>query len=400
MLLSVTRRICHHRPSTSGLSQLAPIYNTVRFSYVPSVSRNFSAQAGDKQKLGLVRLEQLRRSSSTALRERNKVEAGNELPDSYQEPDRGLLAYLPSSLIPYAELVRLDKPTGAYYLYFPCLFSTLLAAPLTQPFAAPTDVMFTSALFLAGALVMRGAGCTINDLWDRNLDPHVARTRFRPLARRAISPQKAIIFTGVQLLAGLGILTQFPSQCFFYAVPSLFFVAGYPLAKRVTHYPQLVLGLTFSWGALMGFPALEVDLLTNPAALAAACSLYASCVAWTVNYDMIYAHMDIKDDIKAGIKSMVLAHGHRTKTILTGLSMAQIGLLATAGYLAGAGPLFFLGSVGGASVSLAAMVKFVRLNNVQNCWWWFKYGCWFTGVSVSAGLFGDYFMRRRQIITE
>lgn len=312
----------------------------------------------------------------------------------YKPPQKGLVSHLPRSWIPYAELVRLDKPTGTYYLFFPCIFSTLLAAPLAEPMASPAAVLSTAALFFTGALIMRGAGCTINDLWDRNLDPHVARTKLRPIARKAITPSTAVIFTGFQLLAGLGLLLQFPTQCLFYGIPSLLLVASYPLAKRVTNYPQFVLGLTFSWGAIMGFPALGVDLLSDSDSLAAAAALYASCIAWTVSYDMIYAYMDIKDDANAGIKSIALAHEHNTKAVLTGLSILQIGLLATAGYFSGAGPVFFVGSCGGAAATLATMIYRVRLKEVRNCWWWFKNGCWLTGGSVAAGLLGDYFVRR------
>ena len=314
----------------------------------------------------------------------------------YLFPQRGLLAYLPRTWVPYAELIRLDKPTGTYYLFFPCLFSTLLAAPLGIPAATPVQVASTAALFFTGALVMRGAGCTINDLWDRNLDPHVERTRLRPIARKAITPQKAIVFTGFQLLTGLAVLLQFPMQCLYYGVPSLLLVATYPLAKRVTNYPQFVLGLTFSWGAIMGFPALGIDLLADQSALVAASALYASCVAWTVNYDMIYAHMDIKDDASAGIKSIALRHEHNTKPVLSGLSVVQIGFLAIAGYAAGAGPIFFIGSCGGAAVTLATMIWRVRLKEVQNCWWWFKNGCWWTGGAISLGLLGDYLVRRSE----
>jgi 4-hydroxybenzoate polyprenyltransferase len=315
------------------------------------------------------------------------------LPVPYAPPTTGVLSYLPSSWVPYAELIRLDKPTGTYYLFFPCLFSTLLAAPLASPIASPLSVLGTSLLFFSGALIMRGAGCTINDLWDRNLDPHVARTRLRPIARGAVTPFNALAFTGAQLLTGLGILLQFPTQCLFYGIPSLLLVAIYPLAKRVTHYPQFVLGLTFSWGAIMGFPALGVDLLQNSAALTAAGFLYASNIAWTVLYDMIYAHMDIKDDAKAGIKSIALRHDAQTKQILTGLAVTQIGLLAAAGVVAGAGPVFFVGSCGGAAVTLAIMIKRVNLKSVKDCWWWFVNGCLLTGGVISAGLAGDYFVQ-------
>lgn len=311
----------------------------------------------------------------------------------YQPPKTGLLAHLPRAAVPYAELIRLDKPVGTYYLFFPCLFSTLMAGLHTVPAAPPSSVIGFSALFLTGALVMRGAGCTINDLWDRNLDPHVARTRLRPIARGAVTPFNAIVFTGAQLLTGLAVLLQFPFACFWYATPSLLLVATYPLAKRVTYYPQAVLGLTFSWGAIMGFPALGVDLLADSAALTAAGCLYASNIAWTVLYDMIYAHMDIKDDVKAGIKSIALAHESNTKTVLAGLAVTQIGLLAAAGSALGAGPLFFAGSCGGAALTLGTMIWRVRLSSVADCWWWFKNGCWFTGGAIATGLAGEYVAR-------
>lgn len=316
----------------------------------------------------------------------------DELP-AYMPPNTGFLSVLPSAWVPYAELTRIDKPAGTYYLLFPCFFSTLLAAPMAMPMAAPGTVIGTSLLFSAGALIMRGAGCAINDLWDRNLDPHVARTRLRPIARGAITPSQGLLFTGTQLLAGLGVLLQFPLECLWYGIPSLLFVGSYPLAKRVTYYPQAVLGLTFSWGAIMGFPALGVDLLSNTSALTAAGCLYASNVAWTVLYDMIYAHMDIKDDAKAGIKSIALKHDAETKQVLTGLAAVQISLLAAAGYAAGAGPAFFLGSCGGAVVTLGYMVRRVNLKSVKDCWWWFVNGCWITGGTITLGLAADYAVR-------
>lgn len=309
---------------------------------------------------------------------------------AYSPPTSGFLSYLPPSVVPYAELMRLDKPTGTYYLFFPCLFSTLIAAPMAMPMASPLSVCGTTALFLAGALIMRGAGCSINDLWDRNLDPHVARTRLRPIARGAIEPRSAITFTGAQLLTGLAVLLQFPTQCLWYGIPSLALVATYPLAKRVTYYPQFVLGLTFSWGAIMGFPALGIDLLSNQSALAAAACLYGSNVAWTVLYDMIYAHMDIKDDVKAGIKSIALKHEKETKAVLTGLAIAQISLLGATGLAAGAGPIFYAGVCGSAAATLGTMIWKVNLKSVSDCWWWFRYGCWFTGGGITLGLLGEY----------
>lgn len=274
------------------------------------------------------------------------------------------------------------------------MFSTLLAAPMAAPMATPLEVAYTTAMFFTGALIMRGAGCTINDLWDCNLDPYVERTRLRPIARRAISVENAIVYFGAQLLAGLTLLLQFPLPCLYYGVPSLILVTTYPLAKRITHYPQFVLGLAFSWGAIVGFPALGIDLASNASALAASAALYSSCVAWTLNYDMIYAYMDIKDDAKVGIKSIAQAHDHNAKQALSLFSVVQVGLLATAGYFAGAGPIFFAGSCGGAALTLATMIRRVNLKDVKDCWWWFKNGAWLTGGAISVGLLGDYIDRR------
>ncbi|KAL7930948.1 prenyltransferase [Trichoderma chlorosporum] len=319
--------------------------------------------------------------------------ANNEHLMGYTPAQTGILSVVPKAWVPYGELIRIDKPAGTYYLFFPCLFSTLLAAPMADPIAPFSSVAATAALFFGGALIMRGAGCTINDLWDRNLDPQVRRTRLRPIARGAITPFQGVVFTGFQLLAGLAILVQFPLPCLAYGIPSLALVFTYPLAKRVTYYPQAVLGLAFSWGAIMGFPALGIDLLSNSAALISAACLYTSNIAWTVLYDMIYAHMDIKDDANAGIKSIALKHEHQTKQVLTGLAATQVALLAAAGMAAGAGPIFFLGSCGGALVTLGIMIRRVNLKSVKNCWWWFVNGCWITGGVVSVGMAADYVSR-------
>jgi len=383
----------------------APLFSLVTRSHFVSQSRSrplkTAAPRIDDSRLSpsaIVNRRQLSVSktvaSSSSAAVESQVSDSDALPlTPYSPPTTGLLSVLPSSWVPYAELLRLDKPTGTYYLYWPCLFSTLMAAPLAMPMASPLSVVGTSLLFFGGALIMRGAGCAINDLWDRNLDPHVRRTRLRPIARGAITPFKALAFTGTQLLAGLAILLQFPTQCLWYGVPSLVLVASYPLMKRITYYPQVVLGLTFSWGAIMGFPALGVDLLQNSAALTAAGCLYASNISWTVLYDMIYAHMDIKDDVKAGIKSIALAHDKDTKLVLSGLAVAQIGLLTAAGVASGAGPAFFIGSCGGAAATLAYMIKRVNLKNVKDCWWWFVNGCRFTGGAIATGLGADYLIR-------
>jgi 4-hydroxybenzoate polyprenyltransferase len=384
-------------PSARSILSHSSLVHTRSTSKLASTSRPLAPHR--PRPLQLVSLRASVTYSHAGIATTAHDETSKPLPE-YTPPTTGILSYLPQKVVPYGELMRIDKPTGSYYLFFPCLFSTLVAATMATPIAAPSAVISTTALFFTGALVMRGAGCTINDLWDRNLDPHVARTRLRPIARRAINPPQAIVFLGGQLFTGLAVLLSLPFECFWYATPSLLLVATYPLAKRITYYPQFVLGLTFSWGAMMGFPALGIDLLSNQAALVAASCLYASNVAWTVLYDMIYAHMDIKDDVKAGIKSIALKHENETKAVLSGLAAVQLGLLAATGVAAGMGPIFFVGSCGGAALTLATMIRQVRLKEVKNCWWWFVNGAWFTGGAISLGLAGEYLARLNGLYDE
>lgn len=143
----------------------------------------------------------------------------------------------------------------------------------------------------------------------------------------------------------------------------------------------------------MGFPALGVDLLSDPTAMKAVAALYTSCISWTVLYDMIYAHMDIRDDAKVGIKSIALRHENETKAVLSGLAVVQTGLLATAGVLLDASPVFLMGSCGSAAASLGLMIWKVRLKKVSSCWWWFKYGAWFTGGGISTGLLAEFLVQ-------
>ena len=147
----------------------------------------------------------------------------------------------------------------------------------------------------------------------------------------------------------------------------------------------------------MGFPALGVSLVLNIVAAKAAALLYASCVSWTVLYDMIYAHMDVRDDRGAGIKSIALRHEAETKAVLSGLAVVQISLLATAGTVLGTGPAFYLLSCSSAAITLGTMIWRVDLKSVPNCWWWFRYGVWFTGGGISLGMLTDYLSRQYEL---
>jgi 4-hydroxybenzoate polyprenyltransferase len=221
---------------------------------------------------------------------------------------------------PYLRLSRLDRPIGSWLLLMPCLWSTALASHLAR---AMSQLPLTIALFLIGAFAMRGAGCTWNDITDRDLDARVERTQSRPIPAGQVTVTQALVFLVVQALVGLVVLLQFNHFAIATGIASLLLVAAYPFMKRITYWPQVVLGLVFSWGALMGFAVVlgRID--------AAALALYAGTVAWVIGYDTIYAHQDADDDALIGIKSTALLFGERTRfalAIFYGLAVVLIGV--------------------------------------------------------------------------
>ncbi|EIN10583.1 4-hydroxybenzoate polyprenyl transferase [Punctularia strigosozonata HHB-11173 SS5] len=288
---------------------------------------------------------------------------------------------LPRSWRPYLYLTRIDKPIGTLLLFYPCAWSITMASyALETPFTTPLGYI---SLFGLGALIMRGAGCTINDLWDRNLDRAVDRTRTRPLARGDITPTQAIAFLSVQLSAGLGVLTQLNWYSILLGASSLSVVTIYPFMKRVTHWPQAVLGLAFNWGALLGWSA-----VAGAVNWSVCLPLYAGGVAWTLVYDSIYAHQDKFDDVHAGIKSTALLFGEQTRPILAGLSTTSISLISYAGYLNGQSAPFFLG-VGMAAAQLARVLFKTDFNDRPSCWKGFV-GCGWSGFWIWMGALADY----------
>ncbi|MGC2856998.1 4-hydroxybenzoate octaprenyltransferase [Novispirillum sp. DQ9] len=236
----------------------------------------------------------------------------------------------PAAARPYLKLMRLDRPIGSWLLLFPCWWSIALAAePNTWP------DLWLMALFGIGAVVMRGAGCTINDILDRDIDGKVARTAGRPIASGAVSLRQAIAFLGLQLLIGLLVLVQLNHFSIMLGVASLLLVFVYPLMKRVTYWPQAWLGLTFNWGALLGWAAVRGDLDWAPVAL------YVGGLFWTLGYDTIYAHQDKDDDVLIGVKSSALALGRHTRPFLFATYGMTIALAAGAGVLAGVSWVFW-----------------------------------------------------------
>lgn len=311
-----------------------------------------------------------------------------ELAKARRDREKGLgpfVSLLPKKLIPYAELMRLEKPVGTWLLYLPCSWAILLAAMETG--ASPWAVTSTLGIFGAGALLMRGAGCTINDLADRKLDSQVIRSVERPIAARRVSVPAAVAFCAAQTIAGVGLLALLPPACWWLGLASLPIVATYPLFKRFTYYPQAVLSSCFNWGALLGFPAMGImDWSTM-------LPLYAGTFLWCMTYDTIYAHQDKKFDINANIKSTALKWGDRSKPIMTMMSTAQITFMTIAGYNSGTllGPGFIIGMMIFGK-RLFSMINNVDLNNPQSCWDAFT-GNIKTGLYFTVALLFDYILR-------
>ena len=245
----------------------------------------------------------------------------------------GWILRLPSRWRPYALLARLDRPIGAWLLFLPGVWSILLAG------LPPGPTLWLLLLFGAGSLVMRGAGCVVNDMWDRDMDRQVTRTAGRPLASGAVRMRQAAVFLVALLAVGLAILLQLNRLAQGLGVLSLVLVALYPLAKRVTWWPQAVLGLTFSWAAPMGYAAGTGRL--DGAALA----LYAAAFAWILGYDTIYAHQDREDDALIGVRSTARLLAGRTRPFLALCYGAMLALLALEGREAGLSLWFYAGLV-------------------------------------------------------
>ncbi|XP_017964850.1 4-hydroxybenzoate polyprenyltransferase, mitochondrial [Drosophila navojoa] len=233
-----------------------------------------------------------------------------------------LLQELADAAKPYAQLMRIDRPIGTYLLFWPCGWSIALSAD-----AGCWPDFSMLGLFAIGALIMRGAGCTINDMWDKDIDAKVERTRTRPLASGQITQFDAIVFLSAQLSLGLLVLVQLNWQSILLGASSLGLVITYPLMKRVTYWPQLVLGMCFNWGALLGWCATQGSVN-----LEACLPLYLSGVCWTIVYDTIYAHQDKLDDLQIGVKSTALRFGENTKVWLSCFTAAMLAGLTSAGY--------------------------------------------------------------------
>jgi 4-hydroxybenzoate polyprenyltransferase len=288
----------------------------------------------------------------------------------------------PAFARPFLRLARLDRPIGSWLLLMPCWWSVGLAAIAA---GAAWHDLWHSVLFFIGAFAMRGAGCTWNDIVDRDLDGRVERTRSRPIPSGQVSVRAALGFLIAQSLVGLAVLLQFNIFAILTGFASLAVVVIYPFMKRFTYWPQIGLGLAFSWGALMGWAA-EFGRLDWPAL-----ALYAGSIAWVIGYDTIYAHQDRDDDALIGIKSTALLFGANTKPALSAFYAVAVVLLGVAGFGAGGGIVFAVGLVAFA-IHLGWQVVRLDINDPAHCLEIFKSNR-DAGLILFAGLMLDAIVR-------
>ncbi|KAI1730970.1 ubiA prenyltransferase family domain-containing protein [Ditylenchus destructor] len=292
-----------------------------------------------------------------------------------------LVKAAPKPIQPYLRLMRVDKPIGTWLLYWPCCWSIALATPAGQ-----LPSLYMLSLFGAGAFFMRSAGCVINDLWDRDFDKNVERTKIRPLASGELSEKQAVVLLSSLLSVSLGILLQLNWLSVFVGASSMALVIFYPLAKRYTYWPQFVLGCTFNWGALLGYTA-----VSNQFPLLICLPLYISGLNWTLIYDTIYAHQDKADDIMIGVKSTALRFGDNTKFWLSGFSIAMISSLGIAG-LASQQTWPFYAML---AAQLAWQVGTVRIEDGSDCWRKFRSNQWL-GVFLFTGIVASNLLKRTE----
>jgi 4-hydroxybenzoate polyprenyltransferase len=283
---------------------------------------------------------------------------------------------------PYLRLARLDRPIGSWLLLLPCWWSAALAASLAHDLGRLPAVL---ALFFLGAFAMRGAGCTWNDITDRDLDAKVERTRSRPIPAGQVSVKQALAFLVAQALVGLAVLLQFNRFAILTGIASLAVVAVYPFMKRVTWWPQVVLGLAFSWGALMGFAVL-LWRIGLPALI-----LYAGSIAWVIGYDTIYAHQDTEDDALIGVKSTARLFGANTHRALVVFYSLAVVLIGAAMWLCGVALAGWIG-LAAFAVHLGWQIARLDISDPSLCLRIFKSNR-DAGLLLFAGLLLDAWMK-------
>lgn len=286
----------------------------------------------------------------------------NSTPSTPDAAPDNWVDHTPAQIRPYLRLMRADRPIGTWLLLIPCLWGLALAAAAGHN---GSSLFWYPIFFAIGAYVMRGAGCAYNDIVDRDFDAKVERTALRPIPSGQISVKKAWAFLVFLCLIGLIVLLQFNQFTILLGLASLLLVAAYPFMKRITYWPQAWLGLTFNWGALLGFAAAAGTLA--PAAFA----LYGAGIFWTLFYDTIYAHQDTDDDALIGVKSTALRLGEATQKWLIGFATMTIAGFLLAGFLIDAHPLYYAALIP-AIAHLTWQIRTLDIHDSHNCLRLFK----------------------------
>ncbi|KAH8433915.1 4-hydroxybenzoate octaprenyltransferase [Aspergillus melleus] len=297
----------------------------------------------------------------------------------------------PASWVPYMQLMRLDRPAGFIGFYMPSVLGLVYAASLGREKVEPMQLLWGSGFFLVANIFIRGAACTWNDNIDQEYDRQVLRCRQRPIARRAVSTTQAHVFLAVQLVVLAMLFNPLPRPCAAVATVMGALYALYPFCKRFTHYPQAILGVPLALSIVISAYSLDIDVAffnarNGPATLA----LCAAEVFWTMIYDTIYAHQDLPDDVRAGVKSMAVRFRHCTKPLCSLLAVLQLALLTLAGVWTDMPAGYFLVGVSGTAVALAVMIASVELDVPASCARWFKLGFCFVGGSMNGGFLVAY----------
>ncbi|EUC42421.1 hypothetical protein COCMIDRAFT_103530 [Bipolaris oryzae ATCC 44560] len=296
----------------------------------------------------------------------------------------GWVNRLPSSWIAYVQLSRLSPPAALFLIFFPHLFGVIRAAnTLNVP---ATEVIRTCLLLFGGSFFCSNASHAWNDLVDAPIDKAIARTKTRPIPRGAITPLAAFIFAVSQATGALSFLYFLPAESAKAAIPTVIGTIYYPYAKRHTNLSQLVLGFCLSWGIMVGSSAVGViKPWTDPSTV----FLLVASILWVILFDTIYAHQDLADDVKIGVKSIAVLFHHNARALLWALYLGMIASLVASGYHGQLGVLYYAFTVIGCMLSVGTMVVKVDLKSPASCWLWFSQGFWLTGLAIFGGLFAD-----------
>lgn len=351
----------------------------------------------------------------------------NTLHMTPSKPPGAILSLLPTTWLPYAQLMRLDRPWGALAFYVPYLVGLCMAGCMSSSTIPPSLLIKSSVVLFGWCILNRGWQCAWNDNMDQEYDRQVGRCRSRPIARGAVSTAQAHVFTVALYVASLVYLWYFtctsstPFATGTLATSTLTTTSSqqgilsthdqrrllvcdvlvasvpavvYPLGKRFTNYPQLILGVLFSLAIPMAAHFVRVDPFSTPQHASATLCACAANALWTITYDTIYAHQDVADDVQAGVRSMAVQFRDSTKLLCTVLSVGQVGLLVKAGVDMGLGEWYFVVTCAGTAVALGAMVGLVDLKKPESCARWFKMDFMFVGGAVCGGWLAEYVVAR------